>query len=106
MGDFNINLLASETCKHAQKFLFSLQSLGLMPTIDKATRVYKNTATLIDNIFINNFDDNLVSGNIVSDISDHYSQCSISQFSMPLKQKSSPLKGLYAIIQDSVRKKF
>jgi hypothetical protein len=52
MGDFNINLLASETCKHAQTFLFSLQSLGLMPTIDKPTRVYKNSATLIHNIFI------------------------------------------------------
>ncbi|CAB3996990.1 RNA-directed DNA polymerase from mobile element jockey-like, partial [Paramuricea clavata] len=59
MGDFNINLLASDTCKDAQNFLFSLQSLGLMPTIDKPTRIYKNSATLIDNIFINNFDDNL-----------------------------------------------
>ena len=45
-----------------------------MPTIDKPTRVYNNSATLIDNIFINKFDDFLVSGNIVTDLTDHFSQ--------------------------------
>ena len=75
MGDFNINLLCSETCKYAHNFLLSLQSINLLPTIDKPTRVYNDSATLIDNIFINNYESNCLSGNIVSDLSDHYPQC-------------------------------
>ena len=51
MGDFNINLLAVETYNYAHKFLLSLQSYSLIPTVDKPTRVYNNSATLIDNIF-------------------------------------------------------
>ena len=79
MGDFNINLLAVETCNYAHKFLLSLQSYSLIPTVDKATRVYNNSATLIDNIFVNKLDSKIKSGNIVSDISDHYSQFCIVQ---------------------------
>ena len=74
MGDININLLRFESCNHAQNFLTSLQSLNLTPTIDKPTRVYNNSATLIDNIFVNKLDDHILSGNIISDISDHFSQ--------------------------------
>ena len=79
MGDFNINLLGVETCNYAHNFLLSLQSFSLIPTIDKPTRVYKNTATLIDNILVNKLDAGIYSGNIVSDISDHYSQFCIFQ---------------------------
>ena len=48
---------------------------------DKPTRIYKlynNTATLIDNVFTNTIDNDLISGNIVSDISDHFSQFCIA----------------------------
>ena len=81
MGDFNINLLSSETCKYAQNFLLSLQSVNLLPTIDKPTRVYNNSATLIDNIFVNNLENDCLSGNIVSDLSDHYTQFCILRLS-------------------------
>lgn len=53
-GDFNKDLLKFETCSLSQDFLLSLQSCYLFPTIDKPTRVYNNSATLIDNIFTNN----------------------------------------------------
>ena len=62
MVEFNINLLGVETCNYAHNVLLS---------IDKPTRVYKNTATLIDNILVNKMDAGIYSGNIVSDISDH-----------------------------------
>ena len=52
----------------------SLQSCYLIPTIDKPTRVRSSSATLIDNIFINNPDQVVTCGSIVSDISDHFSQ--------------------------------
>ena len=79
MGDFNINLLGVETCNYAHNVLPSLQRFSLIPTIDKPTRVYKNTATLIDNILVNKLDAGIYSGNIVSDISDHHSQFCIFQ---------------------------
>ena len=89
MGDFNINLLRSETCNYAQNFLLSLQSFNLMPTIDKPTRVHNNSATLIDNIFVNQLGNNVTSGNIVSDISDHYSQFFITHLKTRFKSTSS-----------------
>ena len=91
MGDFNINFLSSETCKYAQNFLLSLQSVNLLPTIDKPTRVYNNSATLIDNIFVNNLENDCVSGNIVSDLSDHYTQFCIIRLS---RDKVKPHKSV------------
>ena len=74
MTDANINLLSYEWCKDAQEFLHLLQGYSFIPAIDKPTRVLNKSATLIDNIFINNYDANVYSGNIVSDIGDHYTQ--------------------------------
>ena len=87
MGDFNINPLGVETCNYAHNFLLSLQSFSPIPTIDKPTRVYKNTATLIDNILVNKLDAGIYSGNIVSDISDHYSQFCIFQKIKEVRKK-------------------
>jgi hypothetical protein len=60
------------------KISYFLQSYNFIPTIDKPTRVHNNSATLIDNIFVNIFvntiENDISSGNIVSDISDHFSQ--------------------------------
>ena len=74
MGNFNIYLLHAETSRYAYDFLLSLQSFSFIPTIDKPTHVYNNSATLIDNILTNKVDVKITSGNIISDISDHYSQ--------------------------------
>ena len=79
MGDINIDLLKSETCRFSYDFLLALQSCYLIPTIDKPTRVYNDSATLIDNIFVNIPDQVFMSGNVVSDISDHFSQFCILQ---------------------------
>ena len=55
LGDVNINILRAQTCNCAQQFLDCLQSYALLPNIDKPTRVYNNSATLLDNIFKNKF---------------------------------------------------
>ena len=81
MGDFNINFLHLHTSTHAQNFMLSLQSLNLTPTIDKPTRVHNNSYSLIDNIFINSLEYSICSGNIVSDLTDHFSQFCILNFS-------------------------
>ena len=79
MSDTNLNLLHFNSCNYVQDFLFTLQSLNLTPTIDKPTRVHQNSATLIDNIFTNEVEENIISGNLISDVSDHFAQFCISQ---------------------------
>ena len=74
MGDTNLNLLRFHNCKYVQNLILSLQSLNLTPTIDKPTRVHNNSYSLIDNIFVSNLEDNITSGNIISDLTDHFSQ--------------------------------
>ena len=60
--------------RYSHDFLVFLQSCYLIATVDKPTRVHINSATFIDNIFVNNPDQVITSGNIISDISDHFSQ--------------------------------
>ena len=74
MGDFNIDLLKCDSSSYSHNFISALQSCYLMPTIDKPTRVRSSSATLIDDIFLDNPDQVVTRGNIVSDISDHFSQ--------------------------------
>ena len=74
MTDANINLLHFNSCNYAQDFLLTLQSLNLAPCIDKPTHVHRNSFSLIDNIFTSKVNENIISGNIISDISDHFSQ--------------------------------
>ena len=74
LGDFNIDLLKAQSSNYSHGFLLTLQSCYLIPTVDKPTRVRSTSATLIDNIFVNIPEQVLVSGNIISDISDHFSQ--------------------------------
>ena len=66
-----------ETCSYTHTLLQTMQSFSMFPVVNKPTRVYGNSATLIDNIFINNPENNIVSGNIVSDTTDHFSQMCI-----------------------------
>ena len=73
LGRYQLDLMKSARCKHTNEFLSTFMSCHL-PTVDKPTRVYKKSATLIDNIFFSNPEDVLISGNIVSDITDHFSQ--------------------------------
>ena len=79
IGDFNIDLLKCETSKFSHEFLLTLQSFYLIPTVGKPTRVHRNSVTLIDKIFVNNPDQILASGNIISEISDHFSQFCIAK---------------------------
>ena len=52
-GDFNIDLLKSESCKPTQEFTDMMFAFGFYPLITKPTRISLNSATLIDNIFTN-----------------------------------------------------
>ena len=73
MGDFNIDLLKSESCDYSNTFAEQLFTFSFSPLITKPTRVTSHTAILIDNIFTNNIEklDSSINGIIFSDISDH-----------------------------------
>ena len=75
MGDFNIDLLKYKNCTYSQALLHCTQSFSMLPVLDKPTRVYGTSATLIDNIFTNNLENSIVGGNIVTD---HFSQSVLS----------------------------
>ena len=101
LGDFNIDLLKAETCNFSHEFLLCLQSFHFLPTIDKPTRVHNNSATLIDNIFTNNCENSILSGNVISDISDHYTQfCIISSPQEKLIKKKKMIRDFSKFSQD------
>lgn len=53
MGDFNINILDSDSNLHMVNFIETMYSYSMFPLIIKPARVTNTTATLIDNIFCN-----------------------------------------------------
>jgi exonuclease III len=55
-GDFNINFMEDTTHKRILNSL--LATFGLYPTVDFPTRIYNNSITTIDNIFINTVNQN------------------------------------------------
>ena len=95
MGDFNIDLLKCESSQISQDFLLSLRSCYLIPTVDKATSVHRTSATLIDDTFVNNPDPLFASGNIISDISDHFSQFCITTSAKDKLQQGMTMQFLY-----------
>ena len=74
MGDYNLDLLKHECHQPTEHFLNTMYSNSMLPLIYKPTRETDSTATLIDNIFTNNYDinDQLYQGIFLMDISDHY----------------------------------
>ena len=71
MGDFNINLLNYNTNRNTTHFVDTIISEGTLPLITKPTRITDHSATLIDHIHTNIIGKNILSGIILTDISDH-----------------------------------
>ena len=71
MGDFNINILNSQSHQPSNEFINLMVSNSLYPLISKPTRLTSTTATLIDNIFTNNLEHCMNSGIFYSDLPDH-----------------------------------
>ena len=73
-GDFNSDILKIDYQNSYKRFYNLLLSYGLCPLILLPTRIAGNSATIVDNIFTNNSTNNILSGNVVTDLSDHFSQ--------------------------------
>ena len=94
-GDFNIDLIKYDDFYPSQEFLDMLISYTFLPTIYSPTRVTSHTATLIDNIFCYQkkpkTNQIIFSGNIYSDISDHFPNFLLLNFPAKIP-KTTPSK--------------
>ena len=70
MGDFNLDLLKHEKHPPTKQFLDMMNANAFIPLINRPTLITKKTSTLIDNIFMNNYDikDSLYSGILQTDV--------------------------------------
>ena len=71
MGDFNLDLMNHQSSSQTGEFLDSIYSNMFHPLISRPTRITSYTATLIDNIFTDNFHNLTTSGLLFNDLSDH-----------------------------------
>ena len=73
-GGFNLNLL--DTNRKVQRFLIVVYRNGMIPTINKPTRVTRKTITVMGHILTNCFTDTGFKTTVIkSDISDHFPTC-------------------------------
>ena len=73
IGDLNINCLSYGSNSETKSFFDNIFQLGVIPIINKPTRITPTSITAIDNILTNSFFDlTLKTGIIKTDISDHF----------------------------------
>ena len=74
MGDFNIDLIKHDSHLSTNEFLDIMYANSFIPLINRPTRVTSTSATLIDNIFTNDYGEEsfAYSGILYCDISDHF----------------------------------
>ena len=71
-GDYNLDLLQYEKRANIRTFVDLSMELGFLPLISKPTRVTDHSATLIDHVWTNDLVEEVVSGVLMSDASDHF----------------------------------
>ena len=91
MGDFNVDLLKSDTNNDSNLFYNNLSSHFFSPYILQPTRFHSKT--LIDNIFLNSLEYQSHSGNLLIELSDHLIQFLILEGF--IKEKSLPAMNLF-----------
>lgn len=89
-GDLNINLLKYDQHHNTEDFFNCLLSNNLLPTITRPTRITEFTSTLLDNIFINCFENLKHSYVIYDDISDHFPVLINIDFNLELTTAFTP----------------
>ena len=77
LGDFNVKLLNYNEHNQTNEFLDSLASNSFIPLILQPTRITSHSNTLMDNIFSDVFNPDIVSGDLTATISDHLPQFAI-----------------------------
>ena len=91
LGDFNVNQLNYNEHNQTNEFLDSLASNSFIDLILQPTRMTSHSNALMDNIFSNVIDPDIISGNLTTSISDHLPQFAIilNKFGNILGNKSN-----------------
>ena len=102
MGDFNINLLNSDTKPEASEFFDNLPSHFFAPYILQPKRLNKTSKILVDNIVISTLEFGFYSGNFKSQISNHFLQFVILKdfLKKPLSNQSDSFERNYKFFDD------
>ena len=105
MGDFNINMSNAITeninyninkiNNNTDRFLHLMYSNALHPHINKPTRIDAVSSTLIDNVFSNIFDKDIIGGLLYCEISDHLPIFTICRHSTNMNPTQKPHPLLY-----------
>ena len=72
MGGYNVDLIKYASEPNTREFYDLLCTRSFRPLILQPTIVTSKTATLTDNIFINDISCHSLGGNLTSSISDHF----------------------------------
>ena len=74
MGDRNLDILKQEIHDPTENFLDIMYANYFIPLIHRPTRITRESSTLIDDIFSNNYNvnDHQVNGKLKTDVTDHY----------------------------------
>jgi hypothetical protein len=87
MGDYNINLLNTDSHVPTAEFVELMFANHFTPLINKPTRVTERSATLIDNVYCNQANHESLQGILITDITDHYPIFNIvTEFSVCVKR--------------------
>ena len=106
MGDFNVDLLKIDNHDESNLFYNVLTANGFRPLVLQPTRVIKSSATLIDNIFLNDCVVKSKGGNVVSSISDHFAQFSCLDLFPKVRKEELPKFGRsYKSFSDAIFEK-
>ena len=95
MGDTNVDMLKINEHSLTSDFMDVMYGHNLIPLVTKPTRVTSSTATIIDNIFTNDFKESSEhhQGIFYNDLSDHYPVFHIN--TTPMKKCPSKLKTIW-----------
>ena len=103
LGDFNADLLKYDHDEEVAEFLDVMYSKLLIPNISSPTRITSTSATLINNIFANDYGNTFTSGNLVTTLSDHLAQFFIVPIRNTTRHKES--KKVHRNFQEILRNK-
>uniref|UniRef100_A0A1B6KQP0 Endonuclease/exonuclease/phosphatase domain-containing protein n=1 Tax=Graphocephala atropunctata TaxID=36148 RepID=A0A1B6KQP0_9HEMI len=82
-GDFNIDC-SEESSIDTKRLIYLMKSFNFYPSIFTYTREFKNSKSIIDNIFTNIPKGEIECFNLVTSLSDHYAQISILRSISPM----------------------
>ena len=107
MGDFNVNLLDFAYHTPTSDFVNNFFSHSLLSCIHHPTRVSEHRASIIDNIYTNAINANIVTGNLLMQITDHFPQFMILKNTHVSHNKSESLKYDYSkFVEDAFLEDF